>query len=699
MKKRVPNDRSEQEGNRAIQKQLSSQSADQDSDPKKKEVEPELLEAYEEIKERLQFEQLLSDLSAKFIALPSEKVDSAITEGLKRLVEFLDLDRGTLNQFSEDLSYMSPTHFYVAPGVKPITKNIFVGQLSFLTGKLRGGEIFYFSSVEDLPETAKAEKEFCRQLGTRSLISIPLSVGGTILGTIALSILREERSWSPELVSRLRLVGEIFANALMRARTDDKLHRSEARLTEAQRIAHLGNWDWNIITNELHWSDEIYRIFGLTPREFGATYDAFLESVHPDDRQAVKQAVNKVLADPDADYSIEHRVVRPDGFVRIVYELGEVTFDGKDQAIRMVGTVHDITDLKQAENDLLDAISEIEQLRRQLQADCTYLREEIKLEHNFEEIIGESDALKYVLYKVEQIAPTDTTILILGETGTGKELIARAIHNSSLRKDRPLIKVNCATLPSNLIESELFGHEKGAFTGALTRQIGRFEIAGGATIFLDEIGEISLELQPKLLRVLQDGEFERLGNYQTIRTDVRIVAATNRDLEEETRAGRFRKDLWYRLNIFPITMPPLRHRKEDIPLLVHWFINRLNKKMGKDIKTIPTRTMNLLENYSWPGNVRELENVIERSMINSRGRTLQLADKLATPLSANPGKSRRKCLAEVERDYIVQVMEETQWKIEGPYGAARILDLNPSTLRTRMKKLGIQKPWKGAQSV
>ena len=336
------------------------------------------------------------------------------------------------------------------------------------------------------------------------------------------------------------------------------------------------------------------------------------------------------------------------------------------------------------------ALSEIIKLKNQLEAERTYLVEEIKLENNQENIIGQSDGLKYVLYKVEQIAGSDTTVLVLGETGTGKELVARAIHGSSPRKRRALIKVNCAALPSNLIESELFGHEKGAFTGSDGRHLGRFEVANGATLFLDEIGELPLELQPKLLRVLQDGEFERLGSSRTIKVDVRIIAATNRNLEEEVRKGRFREDLWYRLNVFPITMPPLRDRMEDIPLIVDFYVKKISKRMGKTIEMIPASVMNALQNYHWPGNVRELENVLERAVINSSGPKLRLADELKKPSKGL--RNSKKTLDAVERDYIVQTLEQTHWKVGGKNSAAEILGLDRSTLRARMRKLGIQKP-------
>ena len=336
------------------------------------------------------------------------------------------------------------------------------------------------------------------------------------------------------------------------------------------------------------------------------------------------------------------------------------------------------------------ALDEIRRLKDQLEAERMYLQEEIKLESNHENIIGRSNEIKYIFYKVEQIAATDTNVLILGETGTGKELVARAIHGLSLRNDRALVKMNCAALPSNLIESELFGHEKGAFTGAHSRRMGRFEIADGATLFLDEIGELPLELQPKLLQVIQSGEFERLGSSETLKVDVRVIAATNRNLEAEVRKGRFREDLWYRLNIFPITIPPLRERLDDIPLLVSFYVDKISKRLGKTIESIPVGVMDALKKYHWPGNIRELENVLERAVISSSGPKLRLADELKKP-HRDSGRLVR-TLAEVEREYILRVLEEVQWKVSGQNSAAQILGLDRSTLRARMRKLNIRKP-------
>jgi transcriptional regulator with GAF, ATPase, and Fis domain len=314
---------------------------------------------------------------------------------------------------------------------------------------------------------------------------------------------------------------------------------------------------------------------------------------------------------------------------------------------------------------------------------------ERRREDEFETIIGESDSLRYVLSRVEQVSETDATVLLFGETGTGKELLAHAIHKRSRRRDRPFVIVNCAALPASLIESELFGRERGAFTGAHATQVGRFELANRGTLFLDEVGELPLELQPKLLRVLQSGELERLGSPRTIDVDVRLIAATNRDLVEEVRQGRFRRDLFYRLNVFPITVPSLRDRRQDIPLLVRHLVERHGRALRKPIDSVPQSVLQTLESYDWPGNIRELENVIQRAIIQSRGGTLELRDAWMPEAASSGGGTT---LVEVERRHILHILEACRWRIEGQGGAAQLLALKSSTLRSRMLKLGIARP-------
>jgi len=350
----------------------------------------------------------------------------------------------------------------------------------------------------------------------------------------------------------------------------------------------------------------------------------------------------------------------------------------------------EIAERKRTEASLKESFEEIKHLKERLQAENVYLQQEVDGQFNFGEIVGQSSLLSNVFLLVDQVASMNATVLLLGETGTGKGVVARAIHSRSSRKNRPLITVNCTTLPATLIESELFGREKGAFTGSDARQIGRFELADNGTIFLDEIGELPLEMQCKLLRVIQDGEFERLGSPRTIKCDVRIIAATNRNLKEEVKSGKFREDLYYRLNVFPITMPALRLRKEDIHLLVKHFIAKFNKKIGRKIDTVPGDTLAALQEYHWPGNVRELESVMERAVITSQGSTLKVLDQFdSQQKTAEAAGSEVKALGDLEHDHIVKVLQQTGWRIEGKSGAAVILGINASTLRARMRKLGI----------
>jgi len=516
------------------------------------------LGAEKALEEQLQFDQLLLKTSAKFVNLAAREVDKEVKNGLRRVVEALGVDRSTLFESSEEMDDFRVSHSWATDGLEPLPSVLASKYWPFAINRIVGGEIWRFSGVEDLPAEATVEREFYLRTGMKSALAIPLSVGGSIVGALAISTDRAERMWPDELVQRLRLLGEVFANALQRKRGEEALDK---------------------------------------------------------------------------------------------------------------------------------AFAEIERLRKQLQMENLYLREEIKLEHEHTGFVGRSDVIRGILKQVEQVANTGSTVLIQGETGTGKELVARAIHDLSPRRERALVKVNCAALPSTLIESELFGREKGAFTGALSTQTGRFEVADGSTIFLDEVGELSLEVQAKLLRVLQEGEFERLGSSKTTKVDARVVAATNRDLEEAVRQGQFRSDLYYRLNVFPILVPPLREHPEDIPPLTWHFLSELGERMGKRVDTIPKRSMEAMTAYAWPGNVRELMNVVERAMILAKGSVLHV--ELGGPAgSTDPATTN---LTEIESNHMLKVLEMTGWRIRGKNGAAELLGLKPTTLHSRMKKLGIER--------
>ncbi|MEN8141677.1 MAG: sigma 54-interacting transcriptional regulator [Thermodesulfobacteriota bacterium] len=454
-------------------------------------------------------------------------------------------------------------------------------------------------------------------------------------------------------------------------------------------------YDWEIWANldsTLRYvSPSCERISGYPAEEFIANPDLFREIILADDIKTWEDHYH----DARQEYQlreIQFRIRKKDGSLAWIEHACQPVNGAQGEILGFRSSNRDITRRKNAEEDLHWALAEINRYQDKLEEESACLRKEINLVCNYKHIIGSSKAISSVLLQVEQIAPTDTTVIIFGETGTGKELLARAIHEQSLRKERPMLTVNCAALPLNLIESELFGHEKGAFTGAHSRKKGRFEIAAGATLFLDEIGELSLEAQAKLLRILQTGELERLGSARTIKVDVRIIAATNRNLEEDVRQGIFRQDLWYRLNVFPITAPPLRERLSDLPQLLEYFIDKFSRKQGKTITTIGLKVLEALRHYSWPGNIRELENVIERAMITSSGSNLVLADALTPARADIQGLGQRKSLAAMERDYILKVLGECGWKISGRDSAAEILDLKRSTLRAKMARLHIRKP-------
>jgi PAS domain S-box-containing protein len=476
-----------------------------------------------------------------------------------------------------------------------------------------------------------------------------------------------------------------------RKRAETALHASQARLKEAADLAGLGFYEADYGTQVLFVDDRFSEICGVPPeaRQGIRTLEFWIEHLHPGDRQLVLDRREELHDGRLERLTLEYRYLHPTHGEKWFHHVARVARrDAAGRAVKTFGVLRDITERRQSEEALRQSYAEIERLKDRLQAESDYLKAEIKVVHPHGEVTGQSLAIQKVLRLAEQVAPTDSSVLVRGETGSGKELVAQAIHRLSPRRSHLMVKVNCAALPSGLVESELFGREKGAYTGAMTRQIGRFEVADGSTLFLDEIGELSLEVQAKLLRVLETGEFERLGSPRTIKVDVRLIAATHRDLADDIRKGRFREDLYYRLNVFPIRVPPLRERAEDIPQLVWAFLEEFSSRMGKKITQVPRKTMEALQRHPWPGNVRELKNVIEHGAILTNGDTLRvpLLDDSAPAVAPQP------TLADAERDLILRALESKSWHIKGPKGAAAALGLNASTLYSRMKKLGIRPP-------
>jgi formate hydrogenlyase transcriptional activator len=899
----------------------------------------------EALEGRLRFERLLSDLSARFVNIAPDRLDGEIEDALRMVLEFFLVERCGLLRVSTDTETWQVTHVALLEGIPspPIKVGLPVSLYPYVFDKvIRKREVLSISGFDDLPAEADVDRKSWTEWGIKSGLYIPIVVGeNPVIHVIVFDSVTRQRAWPEEFIPRLRLLGEIFLNALVRRSMEQSLRESEERLSLATASAGAGIWILNVDTGNVWVTDKLRELFGFAPDE-ELSFESFMDRIHPDDRENVRERVRRSMEKREL-LIVEYRIVHPGGSIRwivsrgrsyhgiagqperfmgtsmdvtgrkememrlsesrtllsslinsasdmiwsvdserfglltfnrglseyflrqrgirievgmdpgvllpneetaetwrqfyrraleegsfaVEYEVytgtrtlllnisrleregvvfgvsvfgkditdlkametrlrkseerlslaassadarlwevdldtgiiwvtekgrrfyglvpgeemawerfisyvhpddrklilevletarsgmdlsveyrvevipgelrwinarGRLVIDSSGKQNRVMGVSIDITERKAMEARLLEQLGEIEHLKLQLEKENINLREELSQGQGFEKIVGSSDALNYVLFRVGQVAPTDATVLILGETGTGKGMVASAIHGLSGRKDRPMITVNCAALPANLIESELFGREKGAFTGAHARQAGRFEVADKGTIFLDEIGELPLELQSKLLRVLQDGEFERLGSTKTVKVDARVIASTSRDLREEVRAGRFREDLFYRLNVFPVSIPPLRKRADDIPQLVRFFTDKYSRIIGRQIETIPKAAMKSLVEYHWPGNVRELEHVIERAVITTTGPLLQIADRLEPLRDSDETDASLKDLAAMEREHILRVLRETGWKIEGAKGAASILKLHPSTLRFRIKKLGINRP-------
>ncbi len=537
-----------------------------------------------------------------------------------------------------------------------------------------------------------SEDEYVRAKRARSVLCLPIVKQTKLIGALYLENNLTPQAFTSDRVAVLEVLASQAAISLENASLYSDLQRSEDFLAEAQSISHTGSFGWSVSSGEIYWSEETYNIFQYD-RAVKPALELVFQRIHPDDRDLVQQIIDRA-SEARANLDFEHRLLMLDGSVKHLHVLARV-LEPSSGNLEYVGAVTDVTAARRAEDDLRNAFDEIRKLKDQLYKENIALREEIDKASMFEEIVGISPALHAVLSRVSKVAPTDSTVLITGETGTGKELIARAVHRRSQRCSRAFVSVNCAAVPRDLIASELFGHEKGAFTGATQRRLGRFELAEAGTIFLDEIGELPAETQIALLHVLQEHEFSRVGGTGSIRTNVRVIAATNRDLQAAIAASTFRSDLFYRLNVFPIEVPPLRERREDIPVLVEYFIDRYARKAGKNIRGVNKKSLELLQSYPWPGNIRELQNVIERSVIVCDTENFSVDESWLSrqPVATEPNKELGlfKRLPSQEKAAIEAALRESGGRVSGPSGAAAKLGIPGSTLDSKIRSLKINK--------
>jgi len=540
---------------------------------------------------------------------------------------------------------------------------------------------------KDYPEIAKNSfRGVCAQSGYESVAIIPMKLGGEIIAELYIADKKRDM-FSEEMMNLLEKVSVQIGVSIQNEQLYTALNDSKTRLMELFNSAPIGIVELDTKGYFLQINSKGAKLIGYSSPEMLLDHKIKISDLRID-----KEEWEKYIERVDKRENVENQVL---GFFtgseKLFFEFSLTSIKDSRKNIKGYrGTFQDITDSVRLEQERLEK-AKTESLKNQYYQETQLLKEELKLEHPFEEMIGISLSIQSVKSAIQQVAPTDTSVLIKGETGTGKELVARYIHELSLRKERILVKVNCAALSEGLITSELFGHEKGAFTGAIVRRLGRFEYADGATIFLDEIGDLPLETQAMLLRVLQDGEFERVGSSKTIKVNVRLIAATNRDLGLLVKEKKFRQDLYFRLNVFPIEIPPLRERTEDIPLLTAYFLESYGRKLGKKVDKIEEETLQLFQDYSWPGNVRELQNIIEHSLVTSKGEYLNVPETYFIDKEMD-GKIRAfPSLEDFEKEYIENVLQHTGGILYGPKGAAKILGLKPSTLQSRMKKLRIEK--------
>ncbi len=678
------------------------------------------------------FENMISQLSANFINLPLDQVDKKINESLELIVHSLGIERSLLHLFLDDKKNLLLSNYYVKPGIKEPTSKITSKDQPYLTKKILNGKLLAIKRIDELPKTAKLEIKYLKQQGVKSALAIPLAVNNEYIGLLTFTTVNYEIAWPDHLVKRCQLVGEIFGNVLDRRKQGQTIERqlkfeelvsrvsSELIALDSEKIDQKINEAFKKISEYLGMDRIALLQFSEDGKKLNLTHRYAVDQKKLPPKFMVSDQLPwfsdsllkgqtlqiSSIDDFPETASAEKRYIKEQGiksFATIPMKvanmpIGAISFSDmkiertlSDQIVRQLRVISDIfanaIERKNKEQKILSAHSEIKKLKNQLEQENLYLKRQIELEHEHDEILGKSPEIYYVLKQAEQVAKTDSSVLIQGETGTGKELLARSIHNLSSQKKRTMVVLNCGAIPASLIENEIFGREKGAYTGAISKKPGSFEIADGSTLFLDEVGELPLELQTRLLRVLEEGEIQRLGSNQIIKINVRVIAASNRDLKKAVSDGSFRMDLYYRLNVFPITMPALHERREDIPILIWKFVRKFEKSMGKRITTIKKTQMENLQRYDWPGNVRELRNVVELAMIITEDKVLNLK----TPETMMRERHQYLNLETVERNHIIEILQKTGWRVKGKSGAADFLGLHPATLFSKMKKLGINR--------
>lgn len=638
----------------------------------------------ESFEEHLRFEKLIANLSSKLVNLPFDKIDQQIVDCMQLVTDFFQVDRCQIGQLNKNENKIFVSHYYSLPHIESERfSSIGDHALPYIYNEIINNKVVAINNVNEMPPAAHDDIIDIKNIKLQSFLIVPIMIDSKVCCAMSLSTFNSTIEWTDSIIEHFRIVGNILSNALNRQilLENQILEKKWADdiIKGMPQLAYVFDAQGKM----KRWNKNIEKILGYKPEELKDK--PVIDFIADEDKQKVYDAFMKVI-ETGEETSLEYDLVSKSG-ERFPYR-GSGSYTEINGEKFLIGMTIDMRQIKESQILVAEQFEEITILKNEIEAENIYLKEEIKQTHNFHEIVGKHETLLHTLYRIEKGAPNDVTVLLEGETGTGKELFARAIHTKSKRKNKPLITLNCASIPLNLFESELFGHEKGAFTGAISTQIGKFELAEGGTIFLDEVGELPYDIQAKLLRVLQEGTFERIGGKKTKKADVRIIAATNRDLELEVENKKFRSDLYYRLNVFPISIAPLRARISDIDDLTNHFIKIFNKKFGKKVTRISKINLKRLQRYNWPGNVRELENIIERGMILSDGAELILEP---LPTKKNEFLSDMS-LKDFEKKYITQILEKTYWKVNGIDGAAQILDLHPETLRSKMKKLGIVKP-------